>query len=80
MVADSLVGGRPPVPSAADPLMADLIRTCGRLGQFAGLSLPALAIVLELQHALSLGQMLVMLLASVCCFWIGRLLEAYAPS
>ena len=60
--------------------MADLIRTCGRLGQFAGLRLPALAIVLELQHAISLGQMLVMLLASVCCFWIGRLLEAYAHS
>jgi hypothetical protein len=60
--------------------MADLIRTCGRLGQFAGLTLPALAIVLELQHAISLGQMLVMLLASVCCFWIGRLLEAYAHS
>jgi hypothetical protein len=39
-----------------------------------------LAIVLELQHAISLGQMLVMLLSSVCCFWIGRLLEAYAPS
>jgi hypothetical protein len=60
--------------------MADLMRTCGRLGQFVGLSLPALAIVLELQHAISLGQMLVMLLSSVCCFWIGRLLEAYAPS
>jgi hypothetical protein len=80
VVADTLVGGRPPVPSVADPLMADLIRTCGRLGQFAGLTLPALAIVLELQHAISLGQMLVMLLASVCCFWIGRLLEAYAAS
>ena len=56
------------------------MRTCGRVGQFAGLTIPALAIVLELQHAISLGQMLVMLLASVCVFWIGRLLEAYAPS
>lgn len=59
--------------------MGDMIRAAGRLAQFAGLSLPALAIILELQHAISLGQMLVMLLASVCAFWIGRLLEAYAP-
>ncbi len=60
--------------------MGDMIRASGRLAQLAGLTLPALAIILELQHAISLGQMLVMLLASVCCFWIGRLLEAYAPS
>jgi hypothetical protein len=60
--------------------MGELIRAGGKLAQLAGLTLPALAIILELQHAISLGQMLVMLLASVCCFWIGRLLEAYAPS
>jgi hypothetical protein len=50
----------------------------GRLAQILGLVLPAAAIILELQHAVSLGQMLVMLLAAVACFWIGRILEGYA--
>jgi hypothetical protein len=50
----------------------------GRVGQFLGLALPALAILLELNHAISLGQMLMLLVAAICCFWIGRILEAYA--
>ena len=50
----------------------------GRCAQFLGLVLPAAAIILELQHAISLGQMLVMLVAAVCCFWIGRILEGYS--
>lgn len=58
--------------------MRHLLGVCGKAGQFLGLSLPALAILLELQHAISLGQMLVMLLASVCCFWIGRIVEGLA--
>lgn len=39
--------------------------------------LPAFAIVLELNHRITLGQMLVMLVAAVCCFWIGRIVEGY---
>ena len=50
----------------------------GRVGQFLGLALPAVAILLELNHAISLGQMLMLLVAAICCFWIGRILEAYA--
>lgn len=50
----------------------------GRLAQVLGLALPAAAIVLELNRAISLGQMLVMLLAAVSCFWIGRIVEGYA--
>jgi hypothetical protein len=50
----------------------------GRLAQILGLVLPAAAIVLELNRAISLGQMLVMLLAAFSCFWIGRILEGYA--
>ena len=42
-----------------------------------GLTLPSLAVLLELMHAISLGQMLVMLVAAVCCFWIGRIIEGY---
>jgi hypothetical protein len=54
------------------------MQAIGRAGQWLGLGLPALAIVLELNHRISLGQMLMMLVASVCCFWIGRILEGYA--
>ena len=52
----------------------------GRLGQFLGLSIPAVAILLELNHVITLGQMLVMLVAALGCFWIGRIVEAYARS
>ncbi|MFM7108520.1 MAG: hypothetical protein ACKOZU_07975 [Planctomycetaceae bacterium] len=54
------------------------MRSLGRFGQLLGLGIPALAIMLELGHSITLGQMLVMLVAAVCCFWIGRILEAYA--
>jgi hypothetical protein len=64
----------PPAPEN-DPMAA-----IGRLGQFLGLSIPAVAVLLELNHAISLGQMLVMLVAALCCFWIGRILEGYARS
>jgi hypothetical protein len=53
------------------------LRAVGRLAQMLGLALPALAIVLELGHTISLGQMLVMLVAAVCCFGIGRIVESY---
>lgn len=52
----------------------------GRFGQFLGLAIPALAVLLELNHAISLGQMLMMLVAAVCCFWIGRIVEGYAAT
>jgi hypothetical protein len=45
-----------------------------------GLVIPALAVVLELNHSISLGRMLVMLVAAICCFWIGRILEGLASS
>ncbi|MEO1991538.1 MAG: hypothetical protein ABGW78_06370 [Pirellulales bacterium] len=54
------------------------MRSLGRLGQFIGLSLPAVAIWLELNGSISLGQMLVLLVFSICAFWIGRILEGYA--
>jgi hypothetical protein len=49
----------------------------GRFGQFLGLSIPAVAVLLELNHTITLGQMLVMLVAAICCFWIGRIIEGY---
>jgi hypothetical protein len=56
------------------------MRVIGRLGQLAGLVVPALAVILELNHSISLGQMLVMLVFAACVFWIGRILEGYASS
>jgi hypothetical protein len=54
------------------------MRPIARLLQMAGLTIPFLAIILELSHTISLGQMLVMLVAAICCFWIGRILEGFA--
>ena len=55
-----------------------MLRVIGRAGQWLGLTVPAVAILLELNHHISLGQMLVMLVAAICCFSIGRILEGYA--
>jgi hypothetical protein len=50
----------------------------GRLMQIAGLVVPPLAIILQLQNAITLGQMLTFLVAAVCAFWIGRIVEGYS--
>jgi hypothetical protein len=60
--------------SATFRVMASL----GRLLQIVGLVLPPLSILLQLQGAVTLGQMLLMLVAAVSAFWIGRILEGYA--
>jgi hypothetical protein len=70
----------PPTPSRVPQPENDSMAAIGRLGQFLGLAIPAVAVLLELNRAISLGQMLVMLVAAVCCFWIGRILEGYARS
>lgn len=56
------------------------MRTIGQLGQRLGLVVPAIAIILELNHSISLGQMLMLLVASVCLFGIGRILEGYGSA
>ena len=48
--------------------------------QKLGLVIPPVAIVLQLVNSISLGQMLTMLVAAVCLFWIGRIIEGYAKS
>jgi len=52
----------------------------GRSLQLLGLFLLPAAIVLELLHAVSLGQMLLLLVAGVSLFWIGRIVEGYSRS
>ena len=54
------------------------MRGLGRGFQVLGLVLPPLAMVMQLAEAVSLGQMLTMLLAAVCCFGIGRIVEGYS--
>ncbi|HVX61754.1 MAG TPA: hypothetical protein VHC19_14160 [Pirellulales bacterium] len=39
--------------------------------------IPPLAIVLQLANTIQVRQMLVMWVAAMCLFWIGRLLEGY---
>jgi hypothetical protein len=50
----------------------------GRGLQLLGLSAPPLAMIMQLAGSISLGQMLTMLVASVCVFGIGRIVEGYA--
>jgi len=65
-------------PAAAGRGRIGRMKPLGRLAQVVGLALPAVAVILELNRTITLGQMLVMLLAAVCCFWIGRIVEGYA--
>jgi hypothetical protein len=54
------------------------VRVFGRLLQLAGLAVPPVSIFLQLVEAITLGQMLTMLVAAVCSFFIGRIVEGYA--
>ena len=54
------------------------MRAIGKTLQIVGLALPPLGIVAQLSNAVSLGQMLAMLLAGVCAFYLGRMMEGYA--
>ncbi len=54
------------------------MRAFGRTLQILGLIAPPLAIVLQLSDAITLGKMLAALVASVCLFLIGRIIEGYA--
>lgn len=49
----------------------------GRIMQLAGLIVPPLSILAQLNGAISVGQMLLFLVAAVCAFWIGRIVEGY---
>jgi hypothetical protein len=56
------------------------MRALGRFLQQVGLVGPPLAIVLQLVNKVTVGQMLALLVASISLFYIGRLIEGYAPS
>ena len=50
----------------------------GRILQIVGLVVPPLSIILQLQDAITLGQMLTALVAAISAFWLGRIVEGYA--
>jgi hypothetical protein len=54
------------------------MRKLGRAMQVLGLTFPPLAMVMQLSEAISLGQMLAALAASVCLFLMGRIVEGYS--
>jgi hypothetical protein len=54
------------------------MRSLGRTLQVLGLAVPPLGIILQLTDRITLGQMLTMLVAAVCSFGIGRIVEGYA--
>lgn len=54
------------------------MRAFGKLLQYVGLAVPLIAILLQLNNAISLGMMLVALVAALSAFYIGRILEGYS--
>lgn len=54
------------------------LRGIGRALQLAGLTLPLVAIFLQLMGALTLGQMLTAAIVSLLAFYLGRMIEGYA--
>ena len=53
------------------------MKSFGKFLQILGLAIPPLTILAQLSEAISLGQMLMFLVAAVSCFWIGRITEGY---
>lgn len=57
----------------------DMVRQGGRILQRVALVVPPLSIIWQLTETITLGQMLMMLVASVAAFYLGRLIEGYSP-
>jgi hypothetical protein len=56
-----------------------MISALGRLLQIAGLVVPLLAIFAQLEGRISVGQLLMFLVAAMCLFWIGSLVQPRSP-
>lgn len=50
----------------------------GRFLQLAGLTVPPLSILAQLNESISQGQMLVFMVASLLAFYLGRQFEGYS--
>lgn len=54
------------------------MRSIGKGMQLVGLGAPPLSVLMQLAGVIDLKQMLTMLVASVCLFGIGRIVEGYS--
>lgn len=54
------------------------MRSFARLLQLIGLMALPLGMVLQLGNSISLGQMLLVMIAGASAFWIGWIVEGYA--
>lgn len=54
------------------------MKALGKFLQLAGLTVPPLTIIAQLMESIGTKEMLAFLVASVCAFIMGRLLEGYA--
>ncbi len=68
----------PSLLDAAKGVNVARMASLARLLQLAGLTVPPLAIIAELNHSISLGQMLGFLVMAICLFSLGHLLQRYA--
>ena len=55
-----------------------MIRSIGRGLQLLALVALPLAMVMQVANRLSLGQMLLIMVAGAAAFWLGRIIEGYA--
>lgn len=53
------------------------MRVIGRLCQQVALFAPPVAIIMNLSGGITLGQMLVMAVAAISLFYVGRIIEGY---
>ena len=73
-----MTGSLPSLPDVAKGANVAGMASLARLLQLAGLIVPPMAIIAELNHSISLGQMLGFLVVSICVFSLGHLLQRYA--
>lgn len=65
------------MPSGNAEVTVRAMRPIARFLQFAGLTVPPLALVAQLLEHITTGQMLRFLMVSVCLFTMGYLLQQY---
>jgi hypothetical protein len=59
-------------------MQVSAMRSVGRAMQLLGLAVGPLAIFLQLARRISVAQLLLMGLAALCLFYIGRIIEGYS--
>jgi hypothetical protein len=60
------------------PVNDSAMASIGRLMQISGLILPLVAIILQLERAIEVKPMLLLLVMSLATFYLGRIIEGYS--